>query len=120
MTPPPPPADGLIFVCQTCPRPGERHTTAARPGAGAELAARLEVRLAERNSKVQLVRVDCLSRCQRPCNVRVSGRRKAGFEFHSLTPADAADLARFLDSYSASVAGDLDEAEMPPVLAARR
>ena len=116
--PPPPPAEGILFVCTTCPRAGEAQSNPVAAGSGRELADRLEEQLA--GSKMQLVRVDCLSRCGRACNVRISARRTAGLEFHSLRPNHAPDLARLLESYQASPSGVVAEADIPPALAPLR
>jgi predicted metal-binding protein len=86
------------------------------PGSGVQLADRLTAELALLGAVIQVTRVDCLSRCQSPCNVRLAGRRKRGFEFTQVQPEDARALAAFAHSYSKSDTGSVPDDDIPPTL----
>jgi predicted metal-binding protein len=61
--------------------------------------------LRARGAKIQVVRVDCLSRCQRPCNARLAGRGKPGLELTLMRIEHADELVRLALAYSESKAG---------------
>ena len=75
-----------VFVCINCRRrigEGDAPDAFDRPGAG--LAASLETRLAD-DPTIQVVAVDCLAVCKRPCTVAVTGPDKWTYLVGDLDP----------------------------------
>ncbi len=107
-----------MFVCRTCPRPGE--TRHGRPGAGTglRLASALEARLAGEDA-IALRRVECLSGCRNPCNVRLACPGKPSLTFHVLDLQDVDDLASFARHYAAAGDDSTAASLVPGPLAAR-
>lgn len=77
------PVKTLVYVCVTC-RPADQRAECERPGEVlyAELAA-----LAERDPAVEILPVECLSVCKRPCTVGFAAPGKWTYVYGDL-PAD--------------------------------
>jgi predicted metal-binding protein len=118
---------GTLHLCITCDRfAGADEATAepsgdatpAEPSRGARLALAVERSLAAAGGGVQLLRVDCLDGCTRPCNAALSGRGKPLHRFSGLGPGDVADLVAVARHFAGDPAGDLPDLSTMPGLAA--
>jgi predicted metal-binding protein len=78
----------VVHVCVTCRAPGDADG-AERPGA--RLFARLQGMAAERGQDVEIVPVECLSVCKRPCTVGFSGPGKWTYVYGDLSPETSAE-----------------------------
>lgn len=87
-------------------------------GGGQRIAEVLEQHLG-RVGEAIVRRVECLSGCRNPCNVRITSRGKASYAFHRMAPADADELSLFVARYLASAEGNPEEIEMPAALDGR-
>jgi predicted metal-binding protein len=108
--------DGLLFICRTCPRPEEIRSDRPAAGSGLRIAEALEAGFALNGAPLVMRRVECLSGCRRPCNVRFSGRGKASYWFHVLKPSDAADIDAFARLYATSADGCVEDNALPSAL----
>jgi predicted metal-binding protein len=106
-----------IFVCRNCPHPERHHGRGAPEGAGLEIARRVEAAAASAGVAVILRRVECLSGCRHPCNVRITSPGRAGYAFRLLEPADAAAVVEFARDYLATADGCIAKTDMANALA---
>jgi predicted metal-binding protein len=87
-TRPGPGPEVVVHVCVTCRAPGDAEGE-ERPGA--RLFARLQGLAAERGTDLEVVPVECLSVCKRPCTVGFSGPGKWTYVYGDLSPETSAE-----------------------------
>jgi predicted metal-binding protein len=99
-----------LSVCRTCPR------EAAEKGG---LAERLRALKFASVKGFQLLSVECLGGCLKPCNVAFDAGHKWRVRLSGLTAEHAADLIAAARAYAASPDGRLGEEALPPALRGR-
>jgi predicted metal-binding protein len=104
----------VLSVCRTCPR--ER----AEKGGIAERLRALKFPVKSPSaSRFQMLSVECLGGCLKPCNVAFDAPGKWRVRFSGLTAANAADLVEAARAYAASADGRLTDEALPPALRGR-
>jgi predicted metal-binding protein len=94
-----------LSVCRTCPRGGIPETG---------LRERLRALLADTAaSALQLLLVECVGSCPRPCAVAFDAPGKWRIRLSGLTPAHADDIVTALRSYAGSADGSLPNESLP-------
>lgn len=103
-----------VFVCTSCRRrigEGEGPEAFDRPGAG--LAASLQAQLAD-DPTIEVVAVDCLAVCKRPCTVAVTARGKWTYLVGDLDPlAHAGEIESAVRAFAATSSGIVPWKERP-------
>jgi predicted metal-binding protein len=99
-----------LSVCRTCPR-GQ-----AEKGG---LAERLRALKFPPASAFQLLSVECLGSCLKPCTVAFDAQGKWRVRLSGLTAASAADLIAAAGAYADSPDGRLTDELLPPALRGR-
>ena len=77
-----------IHVCITCRNGGEPQDAGERPGA--RLYRALRQAAARRDAPVELIPVECLSVCKRPCTIGFSGAGKWTYVYGDFAPDERA------------------------------
>ena len=103
-----------VFVCTSCRRrvgEGEGPEAFDRPGAG--LAAALQSRLSNERA-IEVVAVDCLAVCKRPCTVAVTGPDKWTYLVGDLDPdAHVGEIEAAVRAFAATSNGIVPWKERP-------
>ena len=100
----------IVSVCRTCPR------QEARKGG---LAERLRALKFPSANRFQMLSVECLGGCLKPCNVAFDAPAKWRVRLSGLTAADAEDLIVAARVYAETADGRLTDAVLPPALRGR-
>ena len=107
-------ATTTLFVCTSCRRrigEGDAPEAFDRPGAG--LAADLTARIAD-NPHIEVVAVDCLAVCKRPCTVAVTGPGKWTYLVGDLDPtAHVDEIESAVRAFAATTNGIVPWKERP-------
>jgi predicted metal-binding protein len=99
-----------------CPDPGEASVAGERPGA--RLYRALREAAARRDAPVELIPVECLSVCKRPCTIGFSGAGKWTYVYGDFAP-DEASAEAILDAamlYAATPDGLIPWRQRPDAL----
>ncbi len=105
-----------IHVCVTCRNAGEASDVGERPGA--RLYRALREAAARRGAAIELIPVECLSVCKRPCTIGFSGAGKWTYVYGDFAPDEAAAEA-ILDAaalYAATPDGLIPWRQRPDAL----
>jgi predicted metal-binding protein len=107
-----------IHVCVTCRLPGETGDAAVGERPGARLYGALRQAQARRGDAVELVAVECLSVCKRPCTIGFSAAGKWTYIYGDFAPDEGAANA-ILDAaalYAAAPDGLIPWRQRPDAL----
>jgi predicted metal-binding protein len=105
-----------IHICITCRNAGDPKDAGERPGA--RLYRALREAAARRGAPVELVPVECLSVCKRPCTIGFSGAGKWTYVYGDFAP-DEASAEAILDAatlYAATPDGLIPWRQRPDAL----
>lgn len=103
-----------VYVCETC-RPADHDDDAPRPGK--LLAEALAERAASGEANIDVVGVQCLSVCKRPCAVAVSGEGKFTYIVGDAEPnVHADDILAYAAAHGASEDGVTAWRERPQLV----
>jgi predicted metal-binding protein len=105
-----------IHICITCRNAGDPKDAGERPGA--RLYRALLQAVARRDAPVELIPVECLSVCKRPCTIGFSGAGKWTYVYGDFAP-DEASAEAILDAatlYAATPDGLIPWRQRPDAL----
>ena len=109
-----------LHVCTSCrPRGFPREPAGNRPGY--RLHAQLAAAIAADplNQRVEVVPVECMSLCPRPCAIALAGKERWTYLFgDQQADASVEEILNCLRRYLAAAEGELPRAERPPTLRA--
>ncbi|HWA44252.1 MAG TPA: DUF1636 domain-containing protein [Hypericibacter adhaerens] len=95
-----------LSVCRTCPRGGA-------PETGLRERLRALIAGSPIATGLQLLMVECVGSCPRPCAVAFDAPGKWRLRFGGLTPRHAEDVVEALRLYKESESGNLSDAALP-------
>jgi predicted metal-binding protein len=88
---------------------------ATAQGGGLTIAAELESWSLSSSAAPILRRVECLSGCRNPCNIRISSRGKASYWLSGIELPQLAELRDFITAYARAPDGIVGLASPPGV-----